>query len=87
MKSLDDALASFNVERQAYYGGTFVGNHVHRSLKVLQYRKTQICNIISITLYCYRNLTSRPYAQLLLVLRDRDAQLLSMKQRPFTTSL
>ena len=32
--SLDKALSSFNVERQAYYSGTFVGNHVHRCLKV-----------------------------------------------------
>lgn len=28
------ALASFHVCRQAYYSGTFVGNHVHTSLKV-----------------------------------------------------
>ena len=34
VKSLDKALESFNVHRQAYYGGTFVGNHVHASLKV-----------------------------------------------------
>lgn len=33
-KALDDALASFNVQRQAYYSGSFVGNHVHRALKV-----------------------------------------------------
>ena len=32
--SLDDALASFNVERQAYHGGSFIGNHIHRALKV-----------------------------------------------------
>jgi hypothetical protein len=31
---LDRALKSFNVQREAYYGGTFVGNHVHRCLKV-----------------------------------------------------
>ena len=35
VRCLDDALASFNVERQAYYSGTFVGNHVHRTLKVI----------------------------------------------------
>ena len=29
VKALDSALSSFNVERQAYYSGTFVGNHVH----------------------------------------------------------
>ena len=34
VKALDAALASFNVERQAYYSGTFVGNHVHRCLQV-----------------------------------------------------
>ena len=34
VKTLDSALASFNVYRQAYYSGTFVGNHVHRTLKV-----------------------------------------------------
>ena len=34
VKALDIALQSFNVQRQAYYSGAFVGNHVHRSLKV-----------------------------------------------------
>ena len=34
--ALDEALSSFNVQRQAYYGGTFVGNHVHRTLQVLK---------------------------------------------------
>lgn len=34
MKALDEALQSFQVQRQAYYSGTFVGNHVHSSLKV-----------------------------------------------------
>lgn len=33
VRALDRALSSFNVERQAYYSGTFVGNHVHRTLK------------------------------------------------------
>ena len=33
-KGLDKALASFNVQRQAYYSGSFVGNHVHRALQV-----------------------------------------------------
>ncbi len=31
VKELDTALASFNVRRQAYYSGTFVGNHAHRT--------------------------------------------------------
>ena len=34
VRNLDAALASFNVHREAYYSGTFVGNHVHRALKV-----------------------------------------------------
>ena len=34
VSGLDKALSSFHVERQAYYSGTFVGNHVHRCLKV-----------------------------------------------------
>ena len=31
-KALDSALQEFKVARQAYYGGTFVGNHVHKCL-------------------------------------------------------
>ena len=34
VQALDDALSSFHVYRQAYYSGMFVGNHVHRTLKV-----------------------------------------------------
>jgi hypothetical protein len=34
VRALDDALASFNVHRQAYFSGSFVGNHIHRVLKV-----------------------------------------------------
>ena len=34
VRALDEALSSFNVQRQAYYGGMFVGNHVHRTLQV-----------------------------------------------------
>ena len=36
VRCLDEALASFNVQRQAYYSGSFIGNHVHRSLKVIK---------------------------------------------------
>ena len=39
VNALDVALASFNIYRQAYYSGTFIGNHVHRTLKV------DICNL------------------------------------------
>ncbi len=34
IKGVDAALQEFKVARQAYYGGTFVGNHVHRCLHV-----------------------------------------------------
>ena len=32
---LEDALQELNVQRQAYQGGTFVGNHVHHLLQVI----------------------------------------------------
>ena len=34
VKALDDALQSVGVHRQQYFGGAFVGNHVHQVLKV-----------------------------------------------------
>ena len=34
IRGLYKALGSFSVHRLAYYSGTFVGNHVHASLKV-----------------------------------------------------
>ena len=37
--SLEKSLQSLNVQRQAYHGKTFVGNHVHKLLKV-EYRYT-----------------------------------------------
>ena len=40
-KALDNALASFNVERQAYYSGSFIGNHVHCCLNKGQKPSTQ----------------------------------------------
>ena len=33
-KSLSQTLTSINIERQAFQGGTFVGNHVNNLLKV-----------------------------------------------------
>ena len=32
--SLDSTLQYLNVKRQAYHGGTFVGNYIHKLLKV-----------------------------------------------------
>ena len=37
----DTGLSSFSVQRQAYYGGTFIGNHVHRCLKVHMYNNNK----------------------------------------------
>ncbi len=33
-QALDKALGTFKVYREAYYGGTFTGNHAHKCLKV-----------------------------------------------------
>ena len=33
-KGLEKCLQDLSVQRQAYQGGTFVGNHVHKLLKV-----------------------------------------------------
>ena len=35
IKRVQSCLDSFGVCRQRYYGGIFVGNHVHKILKVL----------------------------------------------------
>ena len=34
VKSLEAAMKGFHVQKQAYHSGSFVGNHVHRTLKV-----------------------------------------------------
>lgn len=33
-QAIEKALKAIGVQRQAYYAGTFVGNHVHTCLKV-----------------------------------------------------
>lgn len=33
--TLEESLKACKVKRQAYQGGTFVGNHVHKLLKVI----------------------------------------------------
>ena len=37
VKILDNALQSFGVQRQQYFGGAFIGNHVQKALKVQCY--------------------------------------------------
>ena len=34
VRALEKALKEFHVQRQAYWSGAFVGNHVHKTLKV-----------------------------------------------------
>jgi len=51
VQALDKALKTFNVERQAYYSGTFIGNHVHRTLKVMNKKKRQIIHNNIASLY------------------------------------
>ena len=38
-KSLEASLQQLHVQRQAYHGNTFVGNHVHKLLQV-NYKRT-----------------------------------------------
>eukprot|EP00731_Ephydatia_muelleri_P013420 Em0007g730a len=33
VKGLDETLQSFKVQRQQYFGGVFVGNHIHKTLQ------------------------------------------------------
>ena len=35
VKGLDEALQSFKVQLQQYFGGVFVGNHIHKTLQVI----------------------------------------------------
>ena len=37
-RSLEASLQHLNVKRQAYHGGTFIGNHVHKLLKVWYFK-------------------------------------------------
>ena len=43
VKELDMALQSIGVHRQQYFGGTFVGNHVHKTLKVTEVITQDVC--------------------------------------------
>ena len=38
VSSLEKVLSKFNVQRQAYHGKAFVGNHVHKCCKVIHIR-------------------------------------------------
>lgn len=45
MKAIEQTLQSLNVQRQAYYGKCFVGNHVQKMLKVYIYIKLLLPNL------------------------------------------
>ena len=44
--ALEEALQTFGVARQAYHGGSFVGNHVHTCLRVRPSQITVHAHII-----------------------------------------
>ena len=46
MKELDNALQGFGVHRQQYFGGAFIGDHVHTALKVKTKYNTVMCTTI-----------------------------------------
>ena len=35
-RNLEEVLQSIRVQRQAYYSGAFVGNHIHRCCEVIK---------------------------------------------------
>ena len=39
--ALDETLKQMKVHREAYYGGTFTGNHAHKCLQVYMHIHTQ----------------------------------------------
>lgn len=47
IKELEKTLAGLNVHRQAYYGGTFIGNHAHKCLKVCTVENKTVKTIIT----------------------------------------
>lgn len=72
-RSLDKSLSALNVQRQAYQGGTFIGNHVHKLLQVHSYMHTKILSHInffqriqssSIKVLCQNMVTVAPNAEL-----------------------
>ncbi len=47
--NFDISLQKLKVKRQAYQGGTFIGNHVHKLLKV----KKKHCQEVNYLITCY----------------------------------
>lgn len=60
-KQLDVVLKQMNVERQAYHGKSFIGNHVHTCCKVTQIpplEKQTINHTLASINFCYALLFS-----------------------------
>ena len=48
MQGLEEALHSCGIDRQAYHGRTFIGNHVHKCLRVSHHQSCKYNNYYSI---------------------------------------
>lgn len=94
VKGLDNALKSFNVHREQYYGGIFVGNHIHRTLQVQNTFKYlfQYTNIRAIhhqcnCLHIYSQQTWKHFASVLFkLLHKAMSQLCPMRPKLCTIS-
>ena len=58
IKGLEKTLQDLHVHRQAYQGGTFGGNHLHKLLKVIMYSKcVYFCYSVDSVLYTYNSMS------------------------------
>lgn len=71
IRGLDETLQSLNIHREAYYGGTFTGNHAHKCLTVRLELKCFIYTYIPD--FHARLPILTPYAALSPTLLDRGA--------------
>lgn len=53
IRALDETLGTMNVHREAYYGGTFTGNHAHKCLTV--------CGLLYMYTY-YLHVQTQPFS-------------------------
>ena len=54
-RSLEESMAKLHVERQAFRGATFVGNHVHKLLKVYSFVYTLHSNSVSFLVILFQS--------------------------------
>ena len=67
VKALDEALAKCGVERQAYHGRAFVGNHVDKMLEVIEYFNFEL-----FTFYNFAASTCASFVQLEIILAQKS---------------